>query len=60
MFTSIENHIESFLRSADASLHAGANAFLLFFKAEENKVAQEVADLKAKGLKVLDAAGKEL
>lgn len=60
MFTSIEAHLESFMRSADASLHAGANAFLSFFKTEEEKIAQEVADLKAKGLKVFDAAGKEL
>jgi len=60
MFANLETHFTRFLASADARLHEGAQAFKEFFQSEETRIASMVSEVKAAGMKVLDAAGKEL
>ena len=60
MFANLETHFARFLASADARLHEGAQAFKAFFESEEARVASLVSEVKAAGMKVLDAEGKEL
>jgi hypothetical protein len=60
MFASIEAHAAAYLGTIDASLHQHIRDFLAWIHDREDKAQHIVDEAHAIGLRVLDAAGKEL